>query len=182
MDAICKRARLWTRFVKGHGFSRATRGQKELGFTGCGKTPAWQYMCEGARLPGVPSDRSSSLGWLESCHKLFKMREWGFSPCNARADSTPEVPFFRSPFSLCGMCSGEPVNRRKILPHLGTNRSSYLSRLDIYGRFNHRGLIRPFPSSQATDVVTMKAFPTEFRQHWFASKGKADVLSRYPPS
>jgi hypothetical protein len=50
-------------------------------------------MCEGARLPGVPSDRSSSLGWLESCHKLFKMREWGFSPCNARADTTPEVPF-----------------------------------------------------------------------------------------
>jgi hypothetical protein len=23
-------------------FSRAKRGQKELGFTGCGKTPAWQ--------------------------------------------------------------------------------------------------------------------------------------------
>ena len=70
--------------VSGHDFSRAVHGAKQMGFTGCGKTPnVW---------------RKEEICGMENNHSSLADRSWGIL---ARSIFYPfrEIEFFRSLFS-----------------------------------------------------------------------------------
>ncbi len=72
--------------VSGHDFSRAVNGAKQMGFTGCGKTPnVW---------------RKDEICGMENNQSSLTDRSWGIL---ARSIFYPfrEIGFFRSLFSPC---------------------------------------------------------------------------------
>ena len=72
-------------------------------------------MCEGARL--------------QSCHKLFKMREWGFSPCTPEAEFKPAISLFSA---ACLAPEGSPPLPKAYFPTQVKLAASFVSPVPLY--------------------------------------------------